>query len=35
MALVYNWHYSGYSKTPEEMAALLERISGIKEMKKE
>lgn len=23
MGITYNWHYSGYKKTPEEMAALL------------
>lgn len=26
MGLVYNWHYSGYQKSPEEMALLLTQL---------
>lgn len=28
MGLVYSWHHSGFDRTPQEMAALLERITG-------
>lgn len=27
MGLVYNWYQSGFAKTPEEMAALMEKIT--------